>query len=133
MNEKSKIVAIVEDDPPIAQMYRIKLELAGYSVEIAADGESGLAMVKKDKPDLILLDIMMPHMNGDEVLKKLRSDPELSDIPVVILTNIANEELQKKIERLGVAGYIQKSDYTPREVLAVVDELMHHSPENNND
>jgi len=120
----NKTVAIIEDELPIAQMYRIKLELAGYHVEVADNGKSGLAMIEKVKPDLVLLDIMMPYMDGDEVLQKLRADERFAKLPVVILTNIGSEELQQKIEKFGVSGYIQKSDLTPRQVLAKVDEVM---------
>jgi len=119
-----KMIAIIEDELPIAQMYRIKLELAGYHVELAGDGKSGLAMIEKNQPDLVLLDIMMPYMDGDEVLRKLRADPRFAQLPVMILTNIGSEELQQKIEKYGVSGYIQKSDFTPKEVLAKVDEVM---------
>ena len=118
------MIAIIEDELPIAQMYRIKLELAGYHVELAGDGKSGLAMIEKNQPDLVLLDIMMPYMDGDEVLRKLRADPRFAQLPVMILTNIGSEELQQKIEKYGVSGYIQKSDFTPKEVLAKVDEVM---------
>ena len=123
MNNNDKTIAIVEDELPIAQMYRIKLSRAGYRVEIAGDGESGLAMIEKIRPDLVLLDIMMPHMDGDEVLKQLRADPRFAKLPVIILTNIGSEELQQKIEKCGVTDYIQKSDLTPRQVLAKVDEV----------
>jgi len=123
----NKTIAIIEDELPIAQMYRIKLELAGYRVEIARDGVSGLDMIAQVAPDLVLLDIMMPYMNGDEVLKKLRADARFAKVPVVILTNIGSEELQEKIEKFGVADYIQKSDLTPSQVLAKVDEIMNVS------
>ena len=119
-----KTVAIVEDDLPIAQMYRIKLELAGYNVVVAEDGRSGLAMLAKTHPDLLLLDVMMPYMDGDEVLKTLRAEPAFANLPVIILTNVGSEELQHKIERFGVTAYIQKSDLTPRQVLARVDEVL---------
>lgn len=119
-DNRQKFVLIIEDEPAIAQMYQMKLELADYHVETAPDGKTGLKIIDGNKPDLVLLDIMMPHMSGDEVLNRIRSNPDTEDMPVIILTNVGNEELEHKIERLGVTNYIQKSDLTPKQVLAKV-------------
>jgi DNA-binding response OmpR family regulator len=120
----TKTIAIIEDELPIAQMYRIKLELAGYRVVVAENGETGLKMVEDVNPDLVLLDIMMPYMNGDELLKKLRDNEKFSHLPVMILTNVGDTDLQERIEKYGVASYIQKADMTPRQVLAKVNAVM---------
>jgi len=122
-----KTILIIEDEAAIAQMYRLKLEMNGYKVEIALDGESGLKLISSVKPDLVLLDIMMPHMNGDEVLKKIRSNPNTENLPVLILTNIGDESLRNRLEKLGVTSYIQKSDLTPKHILAKVNATLRNN------
>ena len=86
-------VAIVEDDQVISQMYRIKFESEGYDVETAANGKLGLEMIEKTQPDIVLLDLMMPEMNGDEMLEKLRSTPWGKGLRVIILTNVGEQEI----------------------------------------
>jgi DNA-binding response OmpR family regulator len=81
-------IAIIEDDLAIAQMYRLKFEAEGYKVEIAENGKLGLALCEEMKPDLVLLDLMMPEMNGDEMLAKMRSTDWGKDIKAIILTNV---------------------------------------------
>jgi DNA-binding response OmpR family regulator len=84
-------IAIIEDDQAIAQMYRLKFESEGYTVETAEDGELGLKLVELMKPDIILLDIMMPVMTGDEMLEKLRATSFGKDVKVIILTNMGEQ------------------------------------------
>ena len=122
--DDSKTILIIEDDITIAQMYRLKLELDGHKVEIALDGRSGLKAISYVKPDLVLLDIMMPRMNGDEVLKRIRSNPATANLSVLVLTNIGNEELRNRMKKMGVTSYIQKSDLTPKRVLAKINEVL---------
>jgi len=119
-----KKIAIIEDDQAISQMYRMKFENDGYEVETAENGKIGLELVKKMKPDIILLDIMMPEMTGDEMLKKLRDEPWGKHIKVLILTNIGEQELPKSLSALDVLGVIMKAELTPRQVsLRVRSEL----------
>jgi DNA-binding response OmpR family regulator len=119
-----KKIAIIEDDQAISQMYRMKFENDGYEVETAENGKIGLELVEKMKPDIILLDIMMPEMTGDEMLKKLRDEPWGKHIKVLILTNIGEQELPKSLSALDVLGVIMKAELTPRQVsLRVRSEL----------
>ncbi len=111
-----KKIAIIEDDQAISQMYRMKFENEGYEVETAENGEIGLELIKKMKPDMILLDVMMPVMNGDEMLAKLRSEPWGKDTKVIILTNIGEQELPKNVASLDVLDVILKAELTPRQV-----------------
>jgi len=97
-------VAIVEDDQAIAQMYRIKFEADGYEVETAGNGKLGLEMVQSMKPDIILLDLMMPEMNGDEMLAKMRKTDWGKSIKVVILTNMGEQEIPEEVKKLGVSA-----------------------------
>ena len=109
-------IAIIEDDMAISQMYRLKFEVEGYEVETADNGILGLELAKTMKPDIILLDMMMPEMNGDEMLTKMRATDWGKDIKVIILTNRGEEEAPKSIKSLGVLSYIVKADATPRQV-----------------
>jgi DNA-binding response OmpR family regulator len=111
-----KKIAIIEDDQAISQMYRMKFENDGYEVETAENGKIGLELVEKMKPDIILLDIMMPEMTGDEMLKKLRDEPWGKNIKVLVLTNIGEQELPKSLSTMDVLGIIMKAELTPRQV-----------------
>ena len=113
-------MAIVEDDLAIAMMYRMKFEAEGYIVETAANGKLGLGLAEEMKPDIILLDLMMPEMTGDEVLKKLRATPWGKHIKVVILTNSGEETAPPEIKQLGVEAYVVKAEMTPRQVAELV-------------
>lgn len=112
-------IAIVEDDLAIAQMYRLKFEALGHHVEIAENGKLGLELCEKMKPELLLLDLMMPEMNGDEMLEKMRATAWGKDIKVVILTNVGEQEAPEKLKSLHVRNYIVKAEMTPSQVAEV--------------
>ena len=101
-------------------MYRMKFEAEGYKVETAENGKLGLALVKEMKPDIILLDLMMPEMNGDEMLKKMRASSWGKDVKVIILTNMGEQEAPNGLRDLGVEAFIVKADMTPRQVAELV-------------
>ena len=111
-----KKIAIIEDDQAISQMYRMKFESEGYQVETAENGKLGLELAEKMKPDMILLDIMMPEMNGDEMLAQMREQPWGKHIKVMVLTNVGEEELPHRLSTLDVLDIILKADMTPRQV-----------------
>jgi CheY-like chemotaxis protein len=111
--EEEVRVLFVEDDADLAEMYRLKLELDGYTVTRAADGEDGLRMAKEIHPDLIFLDIRLPRMDGFQVLERLRADEELKHIPVIILSNYGEKELVERGMRLGALEYLIKAETTP--------------------
>lgn len=113
-------IALIEDDQAISQMYRFKFEAEGYTVETAENGKLGLEMVEKMKPDIILLDLMMPEMNGDEMLAALRKTTWGKNIKVIILTNMGEQEIPDEVKKLGVAAVILKADMTPRQVAELV-------------
>lgn len=117
-------IAIIEDDQAISQMYRMKFEADGFEVQLASDGKHGVAMVESFKPDIILLDIQMPEMNGDEALTRIRAHDWGKDVPVIILTNLGEEESPKSLGSLNVAGYIVKADLTPSQVVTRVKETL---------
>ena len=106
-------VLFVEDDPSVAQMYKLKLELDGYDVVVAPDGEKALELARRDRPDIIFLDIRLPKMDGLEVLRKLRAQEKTRDIPVIILSNYDEEDLVARGLRLGAHEYLIKARTTP--------------------
>lgn len=117
-------IAIIEDDPVINQMYRMKFEADGFEVQLADNGKRGVALVEAFHPDIILLDMQMPGMNGDEALKLIRAEDWGKDIPVIILTNLGEEEAPKGIRSLGIHSYIVKADLTPRQVVERVKDAL---------
>ena len=113
-------IAIIEDDSAISQMYSIKFEAEGYRVESAENGRLGLELIEKMHPDIVLLDLMMPEMNGDEVLIALRKTDWGKDIKVIILTNMGEQEAPEILKTLNVSAFIVKADMTPRQVAELV-------------
>lgn len=120
-------IAIIEDDPVINQMYRMKFEADGFDVQIADNGKRGVALVEEFEPNIILLDLQMPNMNGAEALKEIRAHDWGKDIPVIILTNLGEEEAPKELKALGIHSYIVKADLTPRQVVGRVKEALNIS------
>jgi DNA-binding response OmpR family regulator len=106
-------VLLVEDDPSVLEMYRLKLELDGYRVDTALDGEEGLRKAGDVSPDIIFLDIRLPKMDGLEVLRKLRAQEKTRNIPVIILSNYDEEDLVARGLRLGAHEYLIKARTTP--------------------
>jgi DNA-binding response OmpR family regulator len=113
-------IAIIEDDQAISQMYRIKFEAENYTVETAENGELGFELVEKMRPDIVLLDLMMPIMTGEEMLAKLRATSWGKNIKVIILTNRGEQEIPDEVKQLGVDALILKADMTPRQVAELV-------------
>ena len=120
----AKILLIVEDDPLMSRLYQKIFTFEKYSVESAGDGLEGLEKARTVKPMLILLDVMMPKMNGLQVLDKLKADPDTKDIPVVVLTNLASEKDAETALLKGAVKYIVKSEHEPKEIVAMVKEII---------
>jgi len=123
-------IAIIEDDAAIAQMYRMKFEAEGYEVETAENGKLGLELAQTMMPDMILLDLMMPEMNGDEMLQHLRATDWGKNIKVIILTNMGEQEAPEILKTLGVSAFIVKADMTPRQVAELVEQNLSNSVTN---
>jgi CheY-like chemotaxis protein len=115
---------IVEDDPLMSRMYQKIFTFEGYDVQMASDGQDGLDKARSMHPTLMLLDVMMPKLNGLQVLEKLKADPETKDIPVVMLTNLAGEQDAEAALAKGAIKYIIKSEYEPKEVADMVKEIL---------
>lgn len=117
-------IAIIEDDQAIREMYRIKFEAEGHEVVIAENGKRGMEVIESSKPDIILLDLMMPEMTGDQMLTALRKTEWGKDIKVVILTNVTKDEAAEGLNDLGVEDYIIKAFYTPQQVIDMVETIL---------
>lgn len=117
-------IAIIEDDAVISQMYRMKFEAEGFEVQMAANGRLGVELAEKMRPDIILLDIRMPEMDGAEALTQIRKHEWGKNIPVLVLTNVGEEEAPSELTDLNVLSYIVKADLTPRQVTEKVKEAL---------
>lgn len=117
-------ILLVEDDPFLLSMYNTKFELENFKVVTADDGEKGLKLALKEVPDVILLDIMLPKMDGFEVLKALRADKKTNRIPVILLTNLSQKEKVKEGLSLGADDYLIKAHFMPSEVVEKIKKLI---------
>lgn len=118
-------VLIVEDEPSLQNMYRLKFEKEGFEVYVANDGRPGLDMARKHHPDVILLDVVLNDTDGFYVLKKLKKDSETSSIPVIISSNLSTtKDINYALDN-GAAGYMIKSNTTPTQLVEKVREIVH--------
>jgi DNA-binding response OmpR family regulator len=113
----SAVILLVEDDPVLSKMYTEKFKFEGFNVLSAGNGEDGLKIALSGKVDLILLDLMLPRLSGNELLAKLREDPKGKDIKVIALTNLAEQEEKERAMQLGCKEYLIKAMQTPEEVV----------------
>ncbi len=121
---KGTKVLLVDDDKMLIELYKERLELAGYQVEISRDGEEGLAKIHQVKPDLVLLDIMMPKVNGYEALASIKSDPATKDTPVIILSALMRDVNKTKAIESGADDYIIKSEAMPADVIKKIEAVL---------
>ena len=112
-----KKILIVEDEKILGEMYRDKFSQAGFEVYLVLEAKDGLKLAKKEKPDLIILDILLPKENGITFLTWLRKEPEIFSIPVVAFSNYDDPETKRQAVKLGVKDYLIKTNYTPQEII----------------
>lgn len=120
MPKKKKKILLIEDEYILAEMYKDKFIEAGFSVDVAMDSEEGLELARKDKPDLIVLDILLPKENGITFLKWMKDNKEISSIPVIVFSNYDDPETKKVASDFGVKDYLIKADYTPKKIVEKV-------------
>lgn len=108
----------------LADMYTTKFSMEGFDAANAPDGMAGLVKAKEMKPDIILLDVIMPKLDGFGTLKEIRQDEKLKDVPVILLTNLGQDEDIKKGKKLGATDYFVKANHTPAEVVAKVQSVL---------
>jgi DNA-binding response OmpR family regulator len=113
-------ILIVEDDSLIVKIYSTRLKADGFTVVSADNGEDGLAMAVKEIPDFILLDVMMPKMDGFNVLGQLRANPALSKVPIIVYSNLAQESEMQKAKDLGATEFIVKANISPTELVGKI-------------
>ena len=123
MNNKTKIL-LIEDDTFLLSMYTTKFELENFKVLAAEDGEKGLRMAAKENPDIILLDIMLPKIDGLEVLKRIKSDDKTKNIPVILLTNLSQKSEIEQALSLGANDYLIKAHFMPSEVIERIKKVL---------
>jgi CheY-like chemotaxis protein len=124
MNNKKIKILIVEDDSFLSQMYSEKLETEGFQVVLATDGVEAIDKMKIEKPNLVLLDLIMPKKDGFEVLSEKLTDQEIKNIPVIVLTNLSQNEEIKKCYDLGARDFMIKAYFVPSEVINKIQTVL---------
>jgi DNA-binding response OmpR family regulator len=119
-----KKILIIEDDKFVRELIAQKLTEEGYEALMTVDGEEGMVQIKEKKPDLVLLDLILPGIDGFEVLSRMKSDPNLEKIPVVILSNLGQREEVERGLKMGANDYLIKAHFTPREIIEKVNSIL---------
>jgi DNA-binding response OmpR family regulator len=117
-------ILLVEDDTFLANIYKTKFEMEGFKISVSENGQDGLDDAKKKNPDIILLDILLPKLDGFAVLQKLKADSTLKDIPVILLTNLGQKDDVSKGLEMGAVDYLIKAHFKPSEVVNKVNEVL---------
>lgn len=120
MPEKPIRILVVEDETFLVKIYSVKLKKEGFDVVIATDGEQAVQMAAETKPDIILLDLILPKMNGFDALEKMRQNAELKKTPVIVLSNLGQDEDIKRAQALGATDYLVKANFSIHEVIAKI-------------
>ncbi len=126
MSQTKPKIALIEDDVPIVQMYLSKFETEGFDVRSAGDGDSGLELIKEFRPDVILMDLMMPHTTGLQLMQSIRNLSVTAKTKIIVLTNMGNDEVAEQVKKLGADDYLIKSDLTPSQVAERVKQVMNN-------
>lgn len=119
-----KTILIIEDDDFVVKAYKVKFEKEGFNVAVALDGNEALAYLKKEPADLIILDLMLPEINGFDVLATIRKNEKWKKVPVIVMSNLGQEQDIKRCQALGISDYIVKSDIKISEVVEKVKSLI---------
>jgi DNA-binding response OmpR family regulator len=120
----AKNILVIEDDKFLRELIVQKLTKEGYTISEAIDGEEGIKKIRDEKPTLILLDLILPGIDGFEVLAKTKEDPALSPIPVIILSNLGQKEDVEKGLKLGAVDYLIKAHFTPGEIIEKIKAVL---------
>lgn len=119
-----KTVFVVEDDAFLVKAYQIKLEKEGAEVWVATDGKEALSFLEKEPADVVMLDLMLPHVSGFDILSAIRKNEQWKDVPVIILTNLGQPQDTERCKELGISGYFVKSNTKINDIIAKVKELL---------
>jgi len=120
----AKKILIVEDDKFLRELIAQKLLKEGYDIAEAVDGEKGLTSIKEEKPDLILLDLILPGIDGFTILSKVKEDPMFSQIPVVVLSNLGQKDDIERALKMGAVDYLIKAHFTPGEIIEKINGVL---------
>ncbi len=123
-----KQIVVIEDNVVAANLYRAALSREGYQVEVASDGESGLAAITRLRPDLVLLDLMLPKVDGLEVLRRIRAVPDLGKLPVIVTSNAYTATRMDELWKAGATQIVTKASISPKELARVVKETLDRNP-----
>ena len=123
-NNSRKIIVLADNDPFITRVYKTGLEEAGYNVIVAEDGEAALEEIRTHRPDLILLELILPKLDGFMVLKTLKADAMTATIPVIILTSLSQESDENEARNSGAADFLVKSEVSLNDILARLERLL---------
>lgn len=121
----AKKILFIEDEPSLQEVLTSALKKRGFEVEGALDGASGLALARSLKPDLVLLDLILPKMDGFEVLEKIKQDPAIKETPVIVLTNLENDQDVERVLALGAFNYLVKANYSLDNIIQKIEEAIH--------
>jgi len=119
-----KKILLIEDDPFLSDIYTAKLKDAGFEVEVMTEGDAVISKITEKKPDLVLLDIVLPHLDGWEVLKQIKETSSLKDLKVIILSNLGQKSEVEKGLNLGAVKYLIKAHYTPTEIAEEIKKII---------
>lgn len=119
-----KKILIVEDEKILAEMYRDKFLQEGFEVYLASESREALEVLKKNKPDIILLDILLPRENGVSFLERLKKDSNFSSIPVVVFSNFDDPKTKSEVKKFGIKDYLIKTNFTPQQIVEKVKEIL---------
>lgn len=123
MQEKYKIL-LIEDEPELAGLFSISLQQAGFQMEVLPDGENAVSLIKKMKPDLVLLDLIIPKKDGYEILKEIKGDQAIKGVLIYVFSNLTQKAEIERAMKLGAKDYLIKSDYTPSKLVEKVNEIL---------
>jgi len=124
MPDKKIKILLVEDDSMIVEMYKLRFEEEGYEVSVTDKGSEAIEIAKRDQPDLILLDIILPEIDGFSILREIKSDGSTKKIPVLLLTNLSQETDQQKGTESGADGYFIKAQHTPADLMNEIKKIL---------
>lgn len=117
-------IFLIEDDPFLIDVYSAKLKEVGFEVDIATSGEEGIRKIKQKKPDLLLLDIVLPGANGWEIIERIRKDEAIKDLKIVILSNLTEKDEVEKGLWLGADKYLIKAHFTPSQIVEEIKKIL---------
>ncbi|MBI2450403.1 MAG: response regulator [Candidatus Nealsonbacteria bacterium] len=120
----TKKILLVEDDPFLADIYTTKMKEAGFDIQVVEDGGGVIARIKEQKPDLLLLDIVLPHLDGWEVIRQIKESADLKDLRVIILSNLGQKNEVEKGLQMGAVKYLIKAHYTPTEIAEEIKKVL---------